>query len=1018
MRVERLRTNLTLIIVLACAAVSFGADGARPMRVPKGFVVEAVALPPLVERPMMAGFDERGRLFIAESAGLNLDFAKLRENPPNFIRMLEDTDGDGTFDKSTIFADRMIFPAGALWHDGALYVVDPPGVWKLEDANDDGVCDRRTQIVTGFGSTGNGADLHGPYLGPDGWLYFADGRNGHDLTLGDGTKWTGKAACVYRCRTDGSGLEVVFGGGMDNPVETVFTPQGEMLVSCNIVLARPQRLDGILYGIDGGVYPHDAALAELPRTGDLLKPVGDLGWVAVSGMARFEGAAFGDEFDSNLFSALFNRRSVQRHAVAVDGAGFRIDSRDFLTSDDPDFHPTDVLQDADGSLLVIDTGGWFRIGCPVSREARPKALGGIYRIRRADAPRAHDPRGLTLEWRDASARLLVERLRDPRPAVAERAASALATTNGAAPELESLATNGIPRQAIAAVWTLMRRDTAAARRSVRLAMTHPDAAVRRTAVRAAGLARDREALPMSVRALASDDLPESREAAMALARVGDASATAPLLARLARASDPFHVHALSFALLRVGDRAGTANGLTDRSPTVRRAALLALDQMPGGRITFEQVAPLLAAQDPTVRAEAMTVVTKRPEWAGRVAHQLRDTIAGSGPNPEALRSLVVAFASDAGVQRTVTEALRDRATPVPARVALLDAISVAPIAELPAAWSEEMGDALAAADAAMVRAAVDAARTRNLASFDDRLLHVARDGGRADQLRIAAFAAAAPRVTPTGADFAFLLAQLNNTHPPLDRLAAARCVAAMKLTDGQLIELAGAVLPSAGPLELNALLAAFERSDSAPVGGAMVAALQKSSAVIGVNGATLRAALRRFPADVTAFAAPILKQIDAGDAEHAARLTELAPLLTAGGDPSRGQSVFLGKTAACTTCHSVGGAGAQVGPDLSKIGALRSGRDLLESIVFPAASIARGFESFVVETNDGNVHAGTLVAESGDAIRLRTPADVTIPRSQVKSFRQDRASIMPQGLDAQLSRQELIDLLAFLQACK
>jgi putative heme-binding domain-containing protein len=216
------------------------------------------------------------------------------------------------------------------------------------------------------------------------------------------------------------------------------------------------------------------------------------------------------------------------------------------------------------------------------------------------------------------------------------------------------------------------------------------------------------------------------------------------------------------------------------------------------------------------------------------------------------------------------------------------------------------------------------------------------------------------------------------------------------------------------------LLGAFERSTSAQVGTALVAALNASPAAKRLNAAVLRSALAHYPVKVLAAAEPLLKQLNADDAGRAARLAELEPLLapSAAGDASRGQSVFLGKTAACTTCHAIGGAGGQVGPDLSKIGALRSGRDLLESIVFPAASIARGFESFVVETTDGDVYAGTLAAESADAIRLKTPAEVTIPRSRVKSIRQDQTSIMPQGLDAQLSRQELADLLAFLQACK
>jgi putative membrane-bound dehydrogenase-like protein len=983
------------------------------MRVPDGFVVEPVALPPIVQRPMMAGFDERGHLFVAESAGLNLDFKKLRENPPNFIRMLEDADGDGVFDHSTIFADHMTFPTGALWHDGALYVCDPPGVWKLEDTNGDGVCHKRTQIVTGFSSIGNGADLHGPYLGPDGYLYFADGRNGHDLTLDDGRKWTGKAAAVYRCRTDGSGLEVVFGGGMDNPVEAVFTPEGELLVSCNIVVARPQRTDGILYGIDGGVYPHDAALHEFPRTGDLLKPDGDLGWVAVSGIARINGDALGAGLDANLFSTQFNRHKVQRHAVTRDGAGFAITSEDFLTSDDADFHPTDVLQDADGSLLVIDTGGWFRIGCPVSQVAKPNELGGIYRIRRADAKRVEDPRGLRLNWKDAPPTELLGRLKDLRPAVAERAATMLAKTDGAASDLEALAVRGSGRDAIAAVWILMRRDTPPAKASIRGAMASGDAAVRRTAIRAAGLARDRDAAPTLIRALASNDLAESREAALALARIGDANATA-LLSRLNRATDPFHVHALTLALMHTGDRNGVAKGLSDRSATVRRAALIALDQMPGGDLTFDQVAPLLAASEPAVRAEATAMVTQRPQWAADAAGQLRAALAATRPDVELPRAMIIAFAASPDVQRAVSDGLREGK----ATAALLDAIAAAPLAEFPADWTAAIGDGLLAKQDDVVRASIDAVRIRAITTFDDRLLRVARDTKRPDTLRVAALSATAPRATPERDDFAFLLAQLAPSQPPLTKLAAARCLASLSLTDAQLTELATTALPSAGPMEGNQLLAAFEKSKSSATGAAVIAALKDSKAVKGLNAAALRNAVRNFPPDVVASAEPILKQLEAGDADRDKRLAELEAQVSMGGDPSRGQTVFFGKTASCTTCHAFGGDGGQVGPDLSKIGALRSRRDLLESVMFPSASIARGFEPFVVETTDGNVYAGTLAGESGDAIHLKTPAEVTIPRSRVKSFRPDRVSIMPQGLDAQLSKQELADLLAFLAACK
>ena len=77
--------------------------------------------------------------------------------------------------------------------------------------------------------------------------------------------------------------------------------------------------------------------------------------------------------------------------------------------------------------------------------------------------------------------------------------------------------------------------------------------------------------------------------------------------------------------------------------------------------------------------------------------------------------------------------------------------------------------------------------------------------------------------------------------------------------------------------------------------------------------------------------------------DRQARLAEYEPLLT-GGDPGRGRAVFFGRTAACATCHRVGDEGGRVGPDLTRIGAIRSGHDLLESILWPSSTFAQGYE--------------------------------------------------------------------------
>src|SRR5690606_4223795 len=120
-----------------------------------------------------------------------------------------------------------------------------------------------------------------------------------------------------------------------------------------------------------------------------------------SGIERYRGTHFGPEYVGNLFHAQFNTHRIIRTKLERDGATFKSQDEDFLVSPHPDVHLTDVIEDADGSLLVVDTGGWFRIGCPTSQIAKPEILGGIYRIRKTGGAEVDDPRGLKLAWDDA-----------------------------------------------------------------------------------------------------------------------------------------------------------------------------------------------------------------------------------------------------------------------------------------------------------------------------------------------------------------------------------------------------------------------------------------------------------------------------------------------------------------------------------------------------------------------------------------------------------------------------------------
>src|SRR4051812_30659635 len=158
--------GMATAIVVVCLTGSELSAQPPSFRVPPGFVVEKVAGPPLVRYPLFAAFDDRGRLFVAEGTGTNLPGAELLKLGKQLgrITLLEDGDGDGTFDRARTFADDLTFPTGVLWHDGALCAASPPCLWRFVDADGDGRAEHREALVRHFNFNGNGCDIHGPFL--------------------------------------------------------------------------------------------------------------------------------------------------------------------------------------------------------------------------------------------------------------------------------------------------------------------------------------------------------------------------------------------------------------------------------------------------------------------------------------------------------------------------------------------------------------------------------------------------------------------------------------------------------------------------------------------------------------------------------------------------------------------------------------------------------------------------------------------------------------------------------------
>ena len=370
-------------------------------KLPPGFEMVVAATSPMVANPTMGCVDDQGRLFVGDSAGVNWSPKKFETVLPNRILLLEDRDGDGVFERSTVFADKLAYPKGAYWYQGSLYVTDTPGVWKFTDTDGDGVADKRELLVGGFQWTANSADCHGPRLHPDGRFYWTHGRKGHTIKQQDGTLvHAGLNSGIWSMKPDGSDVRWHSLGCADNPTGLDFTPTGELIGTTNLYFGSP-RVDTLMQWQLGGVYERPDFLriiADLPRTHERMPILRELGHMVPSGCAFWKKANdvatdghpwAADPANLQLMVTMYNSQKVLRYELQKEGATYRTTEHEFFTVDRKGSHLTDVMEAPDGSLIVFDTGTWYS-HCPSSLQGSANVPGMIYRIRRtAEGKAAH-----------------------------------------------------------------------------------------------------------------------------------------------------------------------------------------------------------------------------------------------------------------------------------------------------------------------------------------------------------------------------------------------------------------------------------------------------------------------------------------------------------------------------------------------------------------------------------------------------------------------------------------------------
>lgn len=996
-------------------------DETIPLQVPAGYQVEIVAGSDLVDYPMFATLDETGRLFVFESIGNVYETSEQAvENPQFRIKLLEDLDQDGKYDKSTVFADQLSFPQGGVFVDGSLIASSAPDLLKLTDTDGDGVADQREVLLSGWTLNVNANSLIGPFLGPDGWLYLTSAIEGFDVTTLEGEQLKGETARIWRVRPDGTELEWVSAGGMNNPVELTFTDAGE-LIGTQTFFVDPQRgvRDAITHWTEGGIYGKRNSNIDrdgLPRTGGLLPVVSQYSRVAPVGIATYRSGFMQQDLAQNLFSTQFNTHQVVRHQLTRHGASFKMEDELFLWTENEDFHPTDILEDADGSLLMVETGGWFILGCPLSQVSKPQLKGAIYRITRQGMDEIEDPYGNEIDWASLPSNELAALVGDSRPFVADRALKEAISREHDAIDLlaEVLVEAESANSRVKAVYGCYRVNTPKSLQLLRAGFNDNDVNVRVAAVRAAGMTRSSIFVEELTGMLRDPEPSVVRQAATALGQIGSAEAVEAILEAVNQTNDRFVDHALKYALISIDQPEKLYQALKDATEPQIETILVALDQMPSGDLTAETVMPYLERGD--LKPTALWVASHHPNWAPDLITYLQSSLASGDFTEEELsdyETIIENYCGTAEMQTFLVKMIREGDKMM--KELALKGMGQCQIDPFPGHWLKEIKKLLGhSTDAGILARAVELIRLRGLSGFSGQLNRIAQNADYPVSLQVASInAGLTENKTLKEPQFLLLCRQFTGKGSPILTHNAAQVLTSAELSDEQMQYLAEEVLPVIDPFVLPRLLPAFEGSGDIDIGIKLAEHLQQLPSLDNYTEEYLTQLFSHYPDEIEGPLNDMLLKLRTVREQRINRISNLEKVIGTGSEEA-GRELYFGK-ATCSTCHTMNEGGGTLGPDLTSIQKDRSVHDIIEAIVFPSVSFVREYETYQITTPSGEFR-GIIKEQTPDMLLLETAPGTTVrlAMSDVTAIEQLEVSMMPQGLDQILSEQEFSDLMAYL----
>ncbi|MDB6053667.1 MAG: gdhB 1 [Verrucomicrobiales bacterium] len=1043
---------------------------------PPGFKIELFAAEPMLANPVSFAIDEKGRFFVSETHRYRTSVLDIRHymwmleddlacrtvedraamiekyfgskemsKETEIVRLVEDTKGTGKADFSSIYADGFNssvdgIASGVMARKGKVWFTNIPELWQLEGIDKDGKAVKKTSLSHGYGVhfSLTGHDMHGLIMGPDGKIYFSFGDRGANVKTKEGKmlEFPDEGA-VFRCNPDGSEMEV-FAHGLRNPQELAFDNYGNLFTGDNDSdLGDHERWVYVVEGSDTGW-----------RIGYQNNPMGNAGmwnmeklWVphfegqaayiipplanigdGPSGLVHNPGTSLPAEYDDYFFLCLFkgapNRSGIEAFKIKPKGAAYEvIIDKQFIWGS----QATDVDFGPDGAIYFSDWGqGWER-----NKKGR---LYKAYHTESIQAPIVAETKKLINEGMDGRGIPELMKLighKDQR--VRREAQFALVEKDmESVPQLNQAAASGDQLRRIHAIWALRQisQKNPAVLETLLPLLKDSDEEIRAQLAKVFG---DRKFAPSAqsmITALEDVSLRVRFFAAISLGNLKYNAATGPLLKMIAENNDKdqFLRHAGVMGLQGCAGVSDLLNASTSDSKAVRLAVLLVMRhlQMPEiGRFVKDKE-PFLVAEAARAINDA-AINTAMPDLAALSNNDIQDLPlslrvvnanfrVGTEQTARALAEMANKSSNISTSRVEALYALGRWATP-PARDRIVGIYRPLPN-RTPEAASEALKPVIANilnSDLPSVQiAAAIAVETLKIKEAGSALLALIKGGSKNADVRVAALNALgalndnslSDAIKIGQADASELVRNVANKLQAQLRPGEASVQLAKLLETGTLSEKQNALV-TLGTVDgaepdtiLSNLLKVYGEGKLAKELelDMLEAAGKRKSPAIKAQLQKLEAA--RNPAD------------------------PLAPwaMSLLGGNAAEGKKIFLEKPeASCLRCHKLHGEGGEVGPELSGIGTRKDRRYILESIVFPNATIAQGFENLIVTLKNGISYAGQFKSETDKELVILSPEDGLLKLDKATITKRDKGlSGMPEGMGEALTRRELRSLVEFL----